>query len=118
MSRGNRDSERIGVLNDQARSLGPASTNRVRWVITSGITALGPDGVVLAIQTVRDFTAFDQDNDPYGEHDFGTLDVDGKRLFFKVDYYRRGSDYTEGAEMPEDPNTTDRILTLMLAEEY
>ena len=56
--------------------------------------------------------------DPHHEHDFGSLDVDGHTVFFKIDYYEKGSNYTLGAEHPEDTSTADRVLTIMLACEY
>ena len=57
-------------------------------------------------------------NDPYGEHDFGIVAVDGTKLYFKIDYFEKGTDYTAGAERPESAATTDRVMTIMLAEEY
>ena len=36
---------------------------------------------------VHAFDAFDRDNDPWHEHDFGALDIDGERVFFKLEYY-------------------------------
>ncbi len=35
-----------------------------------------------------------------GEHDFGTIEIDGERFFFKIDYY--GLDMQFGAEDPSD----------------
>jgi hypothetical protein len=52
----------------------------------------------------------------YGEHDFGALEVEGERLFFKIDYF----DQTLSAHSPNpaDETATKRVLTIMLAEEY
>jgi hypothetical protein len=36
---------------------------------------------------VRDFVDFTEDNDPYGEHDFGSFTVSGVKIFWKIDYY-------------------------------
>lgn len=80
--------------------------------------ARGPDFVVRAMRAVASFTDFTKDNDPYDEHDFGAFDLDGEKLFWKIDSYEKGWDYTLAAEAPENPQTTDRVLTVMLAEEY
>lgn len=65
---------------------------------------------------VRSFTAFNQDNDPHLEHDFGSFAVRGEQLFWKIDYY--DLDLASGSAVPEDPSVTKRVLTLMLASEY
>ena len=41
-----------------------------------------------------------------------------RSLYFKIDYFERGSDRAAGAEHPENPETTERVLTVMLREEY
>ena len=41
-----------------------------------------------------------------------------QELFFKIDYFAKDSEYMSGAETPEDPEATDRVLTVMLREEY
>jgi hypothetical protein len=68
------------------------------------------------LEAVARFNSFDEDNDPYGEHDFGALEVEGERLFFKIDYY----DQSLSAHSPDpaDETVTKRVLTVMLAEEY
>ncbi len=68
------------------------------------------------LQAVAKFDSFDEDNDPYGEHDFGALEVEGERLFWKVDYFDRS--LAAGSPDPADPLVTTRVLTIMLAEEY
>ena len=50
------------------------------------------------------------------EHDFGAIDLDGERFFFKIDYF----DLTRAlySTDPADPAVTERVLTIMLASEY
>ena len=42
-------------------------------VITRGIAALGPEAVREILQEVKEFNDFNEDNDPWGEHDFGSF---------------------------------------------
>ena len=52
-------------------------------------------------------------NDPYGEHDFGSFDYKGQKIFWKIDYYDLNYEYM--SENPADPTITNRVLTIMLA---
>ena len=107
-----RKSRRIAELNDGLRR----TFEDGLVVRTPGVEALGPELVARVQGEVRAFAAFTEDNDPYGEHDFGSLEVDGRRLFWKVDYFdRRGRCHSPD---PADPGVTLRVLTVMLAEEY
>jgi hypothetical protein len=65
---------------------------------------------------VATFSAFNEDNDPYGEHDFGSFELCSRKFFWKIDYYDK--ELRCGSEDPADPEKTTRVLTLMLAEEY
>jgi hypothetical protein len=85
-------------------------------VMTAGVIALGHARQLNILQAVAAFNAFDESNDPYGEHDFGALEIEGERLFWKIDYYNR--DLSAHSPNPADPSVTTRVLTLMLAEEY
>ena len=85
-------------------------------VVTAGVVALGAKLQQRVISAVRTFDCFDHDNDSWGEHDFGSLDVDGTRVFFKFDYY--DLQRAMHSPNPADPAVTERVLTIMLAEEY
>jgi len=103
---------RIRELNDVLRTTW--LTGKI--MKTSGICALPQEiqsRIAEAVETFKDFTP---DNDPYGEHDFGAVTVDGVKVFWKIDYY--ALDMMHGSEAPEDPKVTRRVLTIMLAEEY
>jgi uncharacterized protein DUF3768 len=60
--------------------------------------------------------AFNPANDPYAEHDCAILTVDGVRVLFKLDYYDRNLAYH--SPDPTDPKATERVPTVMLADEY
>jgi Protein of unknown function (DUF3768) len=50
------------------------------------------------------------------EHDFGVFEVDGNTIFFKIDYFDKSRCYH--SPDPSDPSVTERVITIMLAEEY
>jgi hypothetical protein len=84
--------------------------------LTEGVIGLGSTFAAQALLAVRRFDAFTPGDDPYGEHDFGSVTIDGRKLFWKIDYYDRSLQY--GSDNPADPAQTSRVLTIMLAEEY
>jgi hypothetical protein len=103
---------RIRELNDQLRQKAIGG----RIVITPGIQALGADDLRAVLLAVTRFDDFTEDNDPWGEHDCAILTVDGRRVMFKHDYYDR--DLAYHSPDASDPTVTERVLTVMLAEEY
>ena len=104
--------DRIRELNDAFRRtfVGGAV------MITAGVEAMPLDQRRSLLQKIRSFDAFDDGNDPHHEHDFGAVDEAGVRIFFKLDYYDRNTEF--GSPDPADPAVTTRVLTIMLAEEY
>ena len=71
--------------------------------VTASIDAL-PDKMQI-LKQVKDFNTFTVGNDPYHEHDFGSIDTEHGKVFWKIDDYGG----QEGLEL---------VLTVMLAEEY
>lgn len=116
----------IAALNDRFR--------QTFWggkvMTTCGVNELSEETRIKLFAAVRDFDDFVQhtgetvqdseevvhENDPYGEHDFGKVVIDGQDFFWKIDYY----DHTLcfGSENPADPKMTTRVLTIMMASEY
>ena len=84
--------------------------------MTRGITALGVGMLPVVVKAVATFNAFDPDNDPYDEHDFGSLTIGTEKVFWKIDYYDRSMEF--GSPNPADPAVTTRVLTIFLATEY
>ena len=111
--------ERIRELNDALRTSPRTIGVRLacdELVITSGVAARGNAFIDRAMKAVREFSDFNEGNDPHGEHDFGIFELDGISLNWKIDYYDRA--YLYGSEDPSDPEKTRRVLTILLAEEY
>jgi len=120
---------RIARLNDLARrAMGVACTA----VATVGFRSLAEADQSQVRELIETYDAFDEDNDPHGERDFGTIyqlsdgqwtterprlsDNERERVFWKLDYYDR--DLQFGSEDAANPAITRRVLTIMLADEY
>lgn len=52
-----------------------------RLIATAGVIGLGPNALPAVVLAVQHFDTFTPDNDPYGEHDFGTLSWGGEQIF-------------------------------------
>jgi hypothetical protein len=103
---------KIRALNDLLRTTFSGGV----VTITAGIDAL-PDYVKrLILQGAREFSEFDNENDVWEEGDFGAVEVNGYRAFFKLEYYDRSMEC--GSPDPADPSVTTRVLTIMLSDEY
>ena len=87
-----------------------------RVMLTCGIKAKNQDEIAEILEKVRSFDNFTTANDPYGEHDFGSFDYKGQKIFFKIDYYDKNLQYL--SEDPADDSKTIRTLTIMLAEDW
>ncbi|WJH38898.1 DUF3768 domain-containing protein [Aliirhizobium terrae] len=61
---------------------------------------------------VQSYDQFDAGNDPYGEHDFGRVNVGGASYYWKIDYF--DADLTHGSPDP----ITRRVMTIMREDEY
>jgi hypothetical protein len=107
------DAAKIRALNDALRAI---AAGNGRIYVTAGVAALAMRDQVEIMARVQGFSAFTPDNDPYGEHDFGSFEYAGKTIFWKIDYYDRELEL--GSPDPSDESVTTRVLTVMLAEEY
>lgn len=104
-------SVRIRELNDTFRK---AMARDV--YLTAGVAALPAEIRTEAIWRVITFDAFDADNDPHAEHDFGAFDIEDQKFFWKIDAYDQNLEF--GSEDPADESKTRRVLTILLAQEY
>ncbi|WP_163381372.1 DUF3768 domain-containing protein [Cyclobacterium sp. SYSU L10401] len=122
------NAEKIAQLNDDFRkgitclSVPPEfliqQSSKVPGVIvaTAGIEALMLEEKVEIFQKIKSFDDFTPDNDPYGEHDFGSFQQNAEKIYWKFDYYDPQLKF--GSDDPTDPSKTKRVLTIMLASEY
>lgn len=96
----------IAALNDKFRLV------TSKYMLTNGIRSL--TNLDVLIDYIALYSAFNEDNDPYGEHDFGSLEWKGEKVFWKIDYYNQA---LSGWCDPLSPDCK-RVITVMLAEEY
>jgi len=82
------------------------------WYMTTGVQAL--QDVPGLLKAVQQFNEFTPNNDPYGEHDFGSIVWQNEKTYWKIDYYDQQLQYWC------DPLSEEcrRVLTVLLASEY
>jgi hypothetical protein len=103
---------RIAALNDAFRANPVLGT----FVLTAGIRNNSSENIANIISKVRNFNDFNEGNNPYGERDFGAFDFKGQKIFWKIDYYDRNFEFA--SPDAADPTVTNRVLTVMYADEY
>ena len=107
------DHGRIRELNDRLRTEG---LGRGSIMLTTGVQEKGGEFAIAAVKAIREFDDFSEDNDPWSEHDFGSVDVEGEKIFFKIDYYDLSMKHA--SDNPANEGCTHRVMTMMLASEY
>jgi hypothetical protein len=102
---------KIQQLNDQFRKQPGAD-----WYMSQGVAQLSDDKKLQLLRLVINFNLFNEDNDPYGEHDFGQVKLDNVKYFWKISYYDKNLEY--GSPDASDPTITRRVMNIMEASEY
>ena len=102
----------IALQNDNFRN----HLSQGTLVLTQGIRSNTSEDLKEIITKVRTFDTFDENNDPYNEHDFGAFDYKGKRIFWKIDNYDQEFLYL--SPDVSNPRVTNKVITIMYAEEY
>ena len=103
----------IAQLNDRFRqgdyTLGQVFTTQ----LVQGLSSVDQQEL---FRLVRVFDNFTPGNDPYGEHNFGSIEYQDDQYFWKIDCYT--PDLKHGSEDPSNPAVTTRVMTLMQTSEY
>ncbi len=102
----------IARLNDKLREEGRGG----RLLVTQGVMNLAGYNTGHLLKGLAVYDAFDADNDPHGERDFGDLHAFKTDLLWKIDYYDLNLEFA--SPDPANPDVTIRVLTVMLADEY
>jgi hypothetical protein len=102
---------KIQQLNDQFRRQVGAD-----WYMSQGVAELPKEKKIQLLALVINFNLFNEDNDPYGEHDFGQVKLDNVKYFWKISYYDKNLEYR--SPDASDPAVTRRVMNVMEASEY
>lgn len=104
--------DRIRELNDSFRGSFVGGT----IMLTAAVDALEPSTKSRLLEKIRTFDKFEAGNDPYREHDFGSILIEGESYLFKIDYYDRKC--RDASPDPTNPAVTTRVLTIMHSRDY
>lgn len=104
--------EVIARLNDQLRKTGQGGT----IMVTRTVMDLPEFNAVMLAAALATYQAFDADNDPHGERDFGDLTLFGTDLLWKIDYYDASLQF--GSDDPANSKVTKRVLTVMTTADW
>ena len=97
--------ERIRELNDKCR----ATFTGCIVMLTVSVQELEAEEKAKLLNAVRTFNAFNGDNDPHQEHDFGHIDLFGTiSLFWVFSYFDKTMSY--GSDDASDARITTRVL--------
>lgn len=102
----------IAKLNDAFRANPILGTT----ILTAGIRSNSSEDIAYIMNKVRNFKDFNEDNNPYGERDFGAFDYKKQKIFWKIDYYDLNFEFV--SPDAADASITNRVLTVMYADEY
>ena len=114
--------EKIALLNDELRKkliTGELfkADSKDKAFITRGasIFANGMNRMQF-LNNVALYRNFTEDNNPYGERDFGNFMYQKEKIFWKIDYKDNSMMYH--SPDASDPSQTIRVLTIMKASEW
>lgn len=71
-----------------------------------------------ALRRLINETPIEPGNDPHGERDFGAVEFQGQKIFWKIDVYANDGTFSWGSEMPWDAEQSFRVVTVMLASDW
>ena len=83
--------------------------------MTPGVDELRYDKMRRLCDLVKQDTP-EEGNDPYDERDFGVVQMEATKYFWKIDYYDKARKFA--SPDAADPLQTYRVLTIMRADEY
>ncbi|MEM1363436.1 MAG: DUF3768 domain-containing protein [Pseudomonadota bacterium] len=110
-----RDCARIAEQNDAFRRRQPGG-GQGEVVATRAVNDEGPEFVAACLEAVASYDDFNEENDPFGTHEMGFMEVQGKKVWWKLDLYDRA--YENGSPNPTSLADTRRVLTVLFPSDY
>lgn len=118
----------LAALNDAARA-GTLATSRTVFTRALADMLAGDDDDAgtrqfnlmmgqRALRRLINETRIDPGNDPHGERDFGVIEFQGHKIFWKIDVYANDGSFQWCSETPWDAAQSFRIVTIMLASDW
>jgi len=104
--------DKVRELNDRLRTTGQGG----RTMMTRAVAELPPQTLAALVSAMREFENFTRENDPYGEHDFGCVEIENESYFWKIDAYDVNFEF--GSPDPSDETVTCRVLTIMHVSDW
>jgi len=104
--------EKIAALNDMLRQ----SQLTGEIILSPGIQSLNSDRRERILNGVKTYNAFAPQGNTQKERDFGAFECGDHDIFWVIDCYDENSEYL--SDEPDDLNRTNRVLRVMLVEEY
>ena len=112
MTNETQSTKKIATLNDMLRQ--SQLTGQV--VLSDGIQSLGLDMREHILSGVKTYNSFAPQGDAQKERDFGAFECGDHDIFWVIDCYDENSHYL--SDDPADLNRTNRVLRVMLVDEY
>lgn len=101
----------ISSENDKIRAYLPGELPRPHQVVLSErVAEISPDEIIKILLAVKNYHAFNTYNDPYGEHDYGEIELGDIKYCWKFDYYDK--------DLATFKENGIRVLTIMEASEF
>lgn len=88
-----------------------------QMVMTQAVHAEGAAFIQSCLGAIGRLDHFPADNDPDGFHDFGSVEVFGTAVWFKIDVYDDDT-LSFGSDMPDDPARSYRVLTVLFPSDW
>ncbi len=88
-----------------------------QMVMTQAVHAEGAAFIQSCLGAIGRLDHFPADNDPDGFHDFGSVEVFGTAVWFKIDVYDDDT-LSFGSDMLDDPARSYRVLTVLFPSDW